>query len=466
MSENIFYTKDAVTSFERQAEMGQYPCVFWFCGLSGSGKTTVAKACEKQLHAHGFKSYLLDGDNLRHGLNSDLGFSDDDRRENIRRAAETASLMAKAGLVVLVSAITPTHELQDMARKIVSAENEFILCHVSTPLEVCKDRDPKGLYKKALAGEIKYFTGIDAPFDAPISPEVVLDTSRKSIDACADEVMAKILDLQLDAEDTAEKLCKISVEAGEAIMEVYGSDDFNIETKDDRTPVTAADKRSNAVIVSALNRLWPEISVLAEESEDNITRLRRRWCFVVDPLDGTKEFISRNGEFTVNIALVFDGNPVIGVIYVPVTGELYKGINWRGVRRAERSRLAVGTDSTSEPPREIKVSDRTDELVVMQSRSFGSDRLDALLEKNANRISKTISSGSSLKGCRIADGRADIYYRFGLTHEWDTAAMQCIIEAAGGVFRQMHGQKMTYNRPDTLNRDGFYILNRPENALE
>ena len=148
--------------------------------------------------------------------------------------------------------------------------------------------------------------------------------------------MAKILDLQLDAEDTAEKLCKISVEAGEAIMEVYGSDDFNIETKDDRTPVTAADKRSNAVIVSALNRLWPEISVLAEESEDNITRLRRRWCFVVDPLDGTKEFISRNGEFTVNIALVFDGNPVIGVIYVPVTGELYKGINWRGVRRAEQ----------------------------------------------------------------------------------------------------------------------------------
>ena len=112
------------------------------------------------------------------------------------------------------------------------------------------------------------------------------------------------------------RLCQISVEAGEAIMEVYGSDGFNIETKDDRTPVTAADKRSNAVIVSALNRLWPEISVLAEESEDDITRLRRRWCFVVDPLDGTKEFISRNGEFTVNIAPCLDGNPVIGVIYV------------------------------------------------------------------------------------------------------------------------------------------------------
>lgn len=173
-----------------RAEMKrQKPAVLWFTGLSGSGKSTVANLVEKRLLAMGRHTYILDGDNVRHGLNKDLGFTEADRVENIRRVAETAKLFVDAGLLVLVSFISPFKSERRLARDLVE-EGEFLEVFVDTPLDVCEARDPKGLYAKARAGEIKNFTGLDSPYEAPEAPELRLDTTGKAPDALAEDVVA------------------------------------------------------------------------------------------------------------------------------------------------------------------------------------------------------------------------------------------------------------------------------------
>ena len=176
----------------RAAQKGQRPAVVWFTGLSGAGKSTIANLLEKRLHHAGRHTYLLDGDNLRHGLNGDLGFSPTDRVENVRRAAEAAKLMADAGLIVLVSLISPFRADRALARGLLPA-GEFIEVHVDTPLAVAEERDVKGLYKKARAGELKHFTGIDSPYEPPETPEVRIDTTAMTPDAAA-EALYQALD--------------------------------------------------------------------------------------------------------------------------------------------------------------------------------------------------------------------------------------------------------------------------------
>jgi bifunctional enzyme CysN/CysC len=173
-----------------RAEMkGQKPVVLWFTGLSGSGKSTVANLVERSLSAEGRHTYLLDGDNIRHGLNRDLGFTDADRVENIRRVAETAKLFVDAGLIVLVSFISPFASERKMARELLE-KGQFVEIFVDTPLDVCIARDPKGLYTKARSGELKNFTGIDSAYEAPTAPEIVLDTVKRDAVALAEEVVA------------------------------------------------------------------------------------------------------------------------------------------------------------------------------------------------------------------------------------------------------------------------------------
>jgi bifunctional enzyme CysN/CysC len=165
--------------------------VLWFTGLSGSGKSTIANRVETRLHALGKHTYLLDGDNVRHGLNKDLGFTEADRVENIRRIAEVARLMADAGLIVLTAFISPFRSERRMARGLLP-EGEFIEVHVDTPLEVAEQRDVKGLYKKARRGELKNFTGIDSPYEAPENPEIRIDTTAFDADAAADSIVAEL----------------------------------------------------------------------------------------------------------------------------------------------------------------------------------------------------------------------------------------------------------------------------------
>jgi bifunctional enzyme CysN/CysC len=166
--------------------------VVWFTGLSGAGKSTIANLVEKKLHALGRHSFLLDGDNIRHGLNRDLGFSAEDRVENIRRVGEVAKLMTDAGLIVLTAFISPFKAEREMVRKVIPA-GEFIEVFVDTPLGVAEDRDVKGLYKKARAGQLKNFTGIDSPYEAPESPELHLDTTKMSSEEAAEQVVQLLL---------------------------------------------------------------------------------------------------------------------------------------------------------------------------------------------------------------------------------------------------------------------------------
>lgn len=172
--ENVVWHPHALTRADREQKHGHKGVVLWFTGLSGSGKSTVAGALEQALHAIGVSTYLLDGDNVRHGLCRDLGFSDDDRRENIRRVGEVAKLMVDAGLVVLTAFISPHRAERDMVRDLLD-KDQFIEIFVDTPLAICEARDPKGLYKKARAGELKNFTGIDSVYQAPEAPDVHLD---------------------------------------------------------------------------------------------------------------------------------------------------------------------------------------------------------------------------------------------------------------------------------------------------
>ncbi|EHK9573964.1 adenylyl-sulfate kinase [Vibrio parahaemolyticus] len=179
--ENIVWHQHTVDKHFRAELKKQKPAVLWFTGLSGAGKSTVAGALENRLAELGYHTYLLDGDNVRHGLCSDLGFSEQDRRENIRRIGELAKLMADAGLIVLSAFISPHRAERQLVRDLLP-EGEFIEVFVNASLEVCEGRDPKGLYKKARAGEILNFTGIDSEYQAPINPEIDLPAGEKSVE--------------------------------------------------------------------------------------------------------------------------------------------------------------------------------------------------------------------------------------------------------------------------------------------
>jgi adenylylsulfate kinase len=187
-SSDVVWHEASVSHEDHVKLNGHKPAVLWFTGLSGSGKSTVANAVDLMLFQHNVKTYVLDGDNVRHGLNGDLGFSDADRVENIRRVSEVAKLFADAGLLVCTAFISPFISDREMVREQLP-EGQFIEVFIDTPLEVCESRDPKGLYKKARAGEIKNFTGIDSAYEAPVNAEIHVKTANKSIQDCASQVI-------------------------------------------------------------------------------------------------------------------------------------------------------------------------------------------------------------------------------------------------------------------------------------
>jgi bifunctional enzyme CysN/CysC len=185
---NTFFQAFEVTKTARARLNAQKPALLWFTGYSGAGKSTIANNLEKKLHALGKRTYALDGDNVRHGLNRDLGFTEADRVENIRRVAEVAKLFVEAGLITIVSFISPFQAEREMARELVGP-GEFIEIFVDTPLEICERRDPKGLYKKARRGELRNFTGLDSPYERPSNPELVLDALNDSAEDLADRIL-------------------------------------------------------------------------------------------------------------------------------------------------------------------------------------------------------------------------------------------------------------------------------------
>ena len=196
MSENIYPIYDRMmTRQDKESLLGQRGMMVWFTGLSGSGKSTVALGVERELHKRGLICRILDGDNIRAGINNNLGFSQEDRMENIRRIAEIGKLFVQTGIITLACFVSPTEEIRRLARFIIG-EDDFLEVYVSAPLEVCEQRDVKGLYARARRGEVKDFTGISSPFEAPAHPALDIDTSRLSLEECVKSVTNLIISNQ------------------------------------------------------------------------------------------------------------------------------------------------------------------------------------------------------------------------------------------------------------------------------
>ena len=241
--------------------------------------------------------------------------------------------------------------------------------------------------------------------------------------------------------------------ASEAIMAVYKTD-FDVLYKKDASPVTLADQQADKIIRDHLHKAFPSHGLLSEETMDNLERIDMAYCWIIDPVDGTKEFVQKTDEFTINIALTHKGETLLGVVYVPVLDEMYYAIKGQGSFYEKDGKVSKN-----------RVSNRTENLRILSSKHHKSEDFLDMVEASAGKINEVLGVGSSLKGCLIARGQAECYFRFGLTSEWDTSAVQIIVEEAGGIFRQLDHSKMTYNRLDTLNRKGFYIVNRKENIL-
>jgi 3'(2'), 5'-bisphosphate nucleotidase len=249
----------------------------------------------------------------------------------------------------------------------------------------------------------------------------------------------------------------VSIKAGEQIMDVYHSD-FAVENKEDQSPLTLADKKSHEVITSELKGLFPKIPVLSEEGQHLPYEERKNWeyLWVVDPLDGTKEFVKRNGEFTVNIALVRKGYPVLGVIYAPVLDTIYfakEGVGSFKIKGAEAINFRNEAELVSHSEK-LSSLELNQEMAVVASRSHMSPKTEEYINEIQGKYGNVTitSAGSSLKLCLVAEGKADVYPRFAPTMEWDTAAGQAIVEQAGGKVLQTESkERLSYNKENLLN---------------
>lgn len=252
----------------------------------------------------------------------------------------------------------------------------------------------------------------------------------------------------MNPSDLVEPLCEWCRLAGDAILEVYETD-FDVEQKDDNSPVTKADLASHNLLTAKLAEISPELPILSEEAGLPAFTERRGWntYWLIDPLDGTREFVNRNGEFTVNVALIVNHRPLLGVVYVPVTRTTYLGCEGRGAERRDadgsKERLSVSIESAS-PVR------------ILGSRSHRGDSLNAYLEQIADFDFRPL--GSSLKFLQIAEGSADIYPRFGPTSEWDTAAAQAVVEQAGGQVLKLDGKPLSYNEKESVLNPHFVVI--------
>ncbi len=472
---NITPYLSRVTEQDRRRITHSRPVVFWMTGLSGSGKSTIASAFEAMCIAEGHAAFMLDGDTVRTGLCAGLGFSPEDRTENLRRIAETAKIVATSGQIVVVCAISPDKASRQRARDIISPAAAFREVFVSTPVEECARRDPKGLYKKAYAGEITSFTGVSSPYEIPENPDITLDTVHHTPEDCAALLYRAAMDEVYRPAVLLSEMSKAAAKASSAILDIYNGS-YEVSFKEDSSPLTTADTTSNRVLTEHLRTVFPAYDILTEEEEDCDRdahgipkRLNGCGTFILDPLDGTKEFISRNGEFCISMAFADHHRVIAGVIAVPARGLLYYAYEGMGAYKTMLTpeMADTGLINLFAAGDRIHVSDRTDNLRITASRSHGDKQTEALLAANENRIEDVLTAGSCLKGCLIAEGAADIHYRYGaFMKEWDTAGMEILCKEAGALFTDIHGLPLVANRADPVNRNGFRILNRPEAALD
>ncbi|MCH8865817.1 MAG: 3'(2'),5'-bisphosphate nucleotidase CysQ [Proteobacteria bacterium] len=252
----------------------------------------------------------------------------------------------------------------------------------------------------------------------------------------------------MNLKELIDPIAALAIDAGQAILEVYATD-FDVQSKLDKSPLTQADLAAHHCIIAGLAEITPDMPIISEESGLPSFSERSQWqrYWLVDPLDGTKEFVNRNGEFTVNIALIDSNRPVFGVVHVPVQDKTYIGCEGYGTELRSRD----------ESPVKIHVASNSSQPVrIVGSRSHRGSSLDSFLEKLG--ASNIVPMGSSLKFCTIAEGRADLYPRLGLTSEWDTAAAQAVVEQAGGRVLELDGKSLSYNKKSDILNPWFVVI--------
>lgn len=256
-----------------------------------------------------------------------------------------------------------------------------------------------------------------------------------------------------------EKELEVALEAAKktipVILDIYNSSELGVEIKEDNSPVTKADKAADKIIREYLHEHFPNYGLLTEESVDDMSRLTNDYVWIVDPIDGTKEYIAHSGEFTVNIGLAYKHEPVVGVIVVPATGDIYYAAKGQGSFYLKDGKAI-----------KIHCNSKMNDLTTLVSRFHSNEIEQATIRKHADRIKHQKIIGASIKGCIIARGDAELSYRFSdNTKEWDTCAMQAIVEQAGGFILKFDGEPIRYNREDVYNRGGYLICNSRENFL-
>lgn len=243
--------------------------------------------------------------------------------------------------------------------------------------------------------------------------------------------------------------------ASEKVLEIYNSRNLDVEIKEDNSPVTKADKMADKIIRDYLFSHFPDYALLTEESVDDKSRLTNDYVWIVDPIDGTKEYVAHSDEFTVNIGLAYKHEPVLGVIAIPVTGEIYFAVKGKGSFYQNHGKTQA-----------IHCNNKTTDLTTLVSRFHSNEIEQATIRKYSHRIKHQRVVGASIKGCIIAKGEAEMSYRFSdNTKEWDTCAMQAIVEQAGGLILKFDGTPIRYNREDVYNHGGYLICNCKENFL-
>lgn len=252
-----------------------------------------------------------------------------------------------------------------------------------------------------------------------------------------------------------EKMIEACQKAKVEIMKIYNQG-FDVEIKDDDSPVTLADKTADKMIKEILQKEFPSYAFLTEESEDDLSRRSNDYLFVVDPVDGTKDFVAKDDMFTTNVALVYKEEVVAGVVYVPARDEYYFALKGQGAYYCKEG----------QEPIKIHVNDKLDNLTMLISVFHTTEKERKIIENHKDKIKTVEKYGSAIKACRIAQGLAEVSFRLGSgTKEWDTAASQIVVLEAGGVFAKPDLTPITYNRVDVYNREGFVVLNRKENLL-
>lgn len=257
----------------------------------------------------------------------------------------------------------------------------------------------------------------------------------------------------IDLHEALEVALEAARKAKEEILRVYNLD-FDVMIKEDNSPVTVADQHADSIIRQVIHSYYPSHAFLTEESDDDLSRLNYDYVWIVDPVDGTKDFVSKDNEFTTNIALCYKHEIVLGVVLIPVSGEIYYAIKGEGSYYIDEQ----GNISRNH------VSDRTKDLIFLTSKFHVSDKEITYYESHKNIIKTKEQYGSAIKACRIARGLADLQLRFGKgTKEWDTAASQIVVIEAGGVFITPNGETMSYNRENVYNLEGFFVANKKSN---